>query len=161
VIEIIIMRHGHALSADEDPERGLSPAGRSDTARVARFLAEAGVAVDRIQHSGKKRAAETAEILREKISGKPVVERRRGLSPTDSVEEIASELESLEENVALVGHLPHLNLLLVKLLDSPGAPEFGTSTAVHLRRKSSGWELVALYQPRSSSSSSSSSKPKK
>ena len=44
-MRLYLVRHGDAVSSDLDPARPLSAAGRAEAARMARFLAEAGVRV--------------------------------------------------------------------------------------------------------------------
>jgi len=145
--DVVIMRHGHALSAGEDPERGLSEEGRLESREVAGRLAAAGVRVDQVLHSGKKRARETAEILSEAIGGGANPQRRGGLEPFDFVEGMAMELGGVSAATAVVGHLPHLDRLLARLLRRSDAPTLGTSYAAHLRRSGASWELIALYRP--------------
>jgi len=147
MIDFIIMRHGMALPADEDSERGLSEEGRSDSRRVAGRLAAAGVRVERVVHSGKKRARETAEIVGAKIAPGVSIERIRGLEPHDRVDEIASELEGGLVGTAVIGHLPHLDHLLARLLRGSAPPTLGTSCAAHLRRSGSSWKLADVHRP--------------
>ncbi len=145
--EVVIMRHGHAMPTEVDPDRGLSETGRYDSIYVADQLAASGVRVQRILHSGKKRAAETAEILTERVGRGASVEMRSGLDPNDETEAIAAELTASPDNVAVVGHLPHLEILLIRLIGKERAPRLGTSCAVHLSRESESWTLVGRYAP--------------
>jgi phosphohistidine phosphatase len=145
--EVVIMRHGHAMPTETDPDRGLSETGRYDSIYVADQLAAEGVRVQRILHSGKKRAAETAEILTERVGRGASVEKRSGLDPNDTTEAIAAELAAAPDNIAIVGHLPHLEILLVRLLGKERAPRLGTSSAVHIARDGESWTLVGRYAP--------------
>jgi phosphohistidine phosphatase len=63
-MRLFLVQHGNALLKDVDPERGLSESGKQDVANVVAFLARGSVQVERIFHSGKKRAWETAELFR-------------------------------------------------------------------------------------------------
>lgn len=145
--DVVIMRHGHAMPTEADPDRGLSETGRYDSIYVADQLAAAGVRVRKILHSGKKRAAETAAILTERVGPGAPVEARGGLGPNDEVEAIAAELEAETESVAVVGHLPHLEILLVRLLGKGSAVSLGTSCAVHLKRDGTSWTAIGRYAP--------------
>ena len=62
------MRHGEALSPQQDPERGLTDAGKLKIKRVANHLSEMDVTFKHVFHSKKKRARETAEIMTQAIS---------------------------------------------------------------------------------------------
>ena len=147
MMDVILMRHGHALSPEFDPERGLSEDGRIESERVAARIASDGIRVDRIVHSVKKRAEETARILQKEIAPGLKIERRKGLAPNDSIGDIALEIEKTDLSVAIVGHLPHLPALLAALLDWKDAPLIGTSCAVHLRKSDNIWSVVSAYSP--------------
>ena len=59
------MQHGEALAAEVDPVRPLSDRGQESVMAVAGHAAVRGVRIDRIVHSGKVRAEQTALILAE------------------------------------------------------------------------------------------------
>ena len=145
--DFIVMRHGEANPPGADPERGLTDDGRADAARTAERIAGGGVRVDRIVHSGKKRAAETAEILHRRIGSSGEPEVLAGLHPGDAVENAAGEMEKSRVGMAVVGHLPHLGRLIARLLDWEKEPHLRTAEAVHLRRTEAGWEAVRVYSP--------------
>lgn len=62
-MKLYLMRHGEALSPQQDPERGLTDNGKLKISHVANHLKEMGVTFKHIFHSKKKRARETAEII--------------------------------------------------------------------------------------------------
>ena len=62
-MSLYLMQHGEACTKDVDPERPLTDMGRADVERVALLLKQTGVGIDRILHSGKLRAAQTAQII--------------------------------------------------------------------------------------------------
>ena len=51
-----LVQHGEAHPEEVSPERELTPRGRSDVERVAALLANGGVRVAKVYHSGKTRA---------------------------------------------------------------------------------------------------------
>jgi phosphohistidine phosphatase SixA len=69
-VRVYLVQHGLAESADDDPLRPLTGEGADDVSRVARLAtSRLGVQAERIVHSGKTRARETAEIwLRYSVS---------------------------------------------------------------------------------------------
>lgn len=108
------MQHGAATSAEEDPSRPLTAAGRAGVDRVASRARTAGVRVDRCLHSGKLRAEQTARILGDAVGAS--VETRAGLDPSDPVQPIADWLQAQARvapgsAIAVVGHLPFLDRL--------------------------------------------------
>lgn len=117
------MQHGEAVPADEDPDRPLTDQGRVSVGLVSGHAAACGVRIDRVLHSGKLRAEQTAGILAAALGSAPA-ERRRGLAPNDEVEPMAAWLAGLGESgaVAIVGHLPFLDRLASLLVSGdPGA----------------------------------------
>ena len=55
-MKLYLTQHGLAVAKDVDPERPLSEQGRRDVRRLVDFLADAGVRVKQVLHSGKTRA---------------------------------------------------------------------------------------------------------
>jgi phosphohistidine phosphatase len=111
-VELYLMQHGEAVAAEIDPQRPLSPQGVRSVRDVAGRAAASGVQIDRIVHSGKARAAQSAQILADALACTDVSEVV-GLAPNDSVEDAASRLIGTEADasVAVVGHLPFLDRL--------------------------------------------------
>ncbi|MBM3319212.1 MAG: phosphohistidine phosphatase SixA [Candidatus Eisenbacteria bacterium] len=145
--DIVIMRHGHAMPSDTDPDRGLTETGIADSIYVADQLAAAGIRVERILHSGKTRARQTAEILTDRVGRSAAIEVRKGLDPNDEIDAIAQELSSIEEDIAVVGHLPHLELLLTRLVGKEYALKLPPAAAVHLKREGIAWSFHGRYKP--------------
>ena len=120
---LYLVQHGIAKSEAEDPERSLTEAGAAVVERMADWAARIGLVIDRIRHSGKRRAEQTASILARRLKPAQGVAAIGGLNPGDDVRATAKSLQSDQGQVMLVGHLPHLsrlaNLLLV------GDPEGG------------------------------------
>ena len=113
---IYLVQHGEAKSKEEDPERSLTDKGRRDVEKVAAWAAQTGLRIEQIRHSGKRRAAETAEIFAEKLNLKKNVIAVSGIAPNDDVESIANILEQEGQFIMIVGHLPFLNRLASRLL---------------------------------------------
>lgn len=106
---IYLARHGEAVSLEKNPERPLSQEGKAEVEKMAHLLETMGLKVNKIMHSGKKRAEETAGIFSENLcDGKTFVSK--GLKPNDSVEEFFKKLKN-EDKVMYVGHLPFMERL--------------------------------------------------
>ena len=82
---LYLVQHGEALAEDVDPERSLYAEGRVEVERIAEVARGYRVRVFRIEHSGKKRAVQTAEILAAALQPPGGVARRAGINPMDSV----------------------------------------------------------------------------
>jgi len=116
---LYLVQHGVALAEDVDPERSLSPEGRADTERIAAVAKNYAVRVSRIEHSGKKRAAQTAEILAAALQPPDGVEARAGINPMDDVAAVAGQVRA-DADLMLVGHLPFLEKLASYLITGSG-----------------------------------------
>jgi phosphohistidine phosphatase len=112
---LYLVQHGKSLSKEQDPEKGLSEQGLRDVEGIADVARAYGVKVSRIQHSGKKRARQTAELFASALNPEQGVHERNGLNPLDDVTIIAGDLSS-EENLMLVGHLPFMEKLTSYLI---------------------------------------------
>ncbi len=115
-MRLYLVQHALAKPKDEDPERPLSDQGRVDIDRMAIFLAESDVAVGSIQHSGKTRAAQTAQVLAERLQAVAGVSVAEGLKPVDNPAPWAERLKGGREDLMLVGHLPFMARLAALLV---------------------------------------------
>ena len=113
---VYLVQHAEAKPREEDPQRPLSDQGRSDIQKVATFLGDRGIPVSRIIHSGKLRARQTAETLAERLKATGGASETDGLAPLDDPAVWAGRLSELDENLMLVGHLPHMGKLAALLV---------------------------------------------
>jgi len=156
-MHLYLVQHAEAKREEEDPERPLTEKGRDDIARVSRFVAQHAVPrVVRILHSGKTRARQTAEILADHFRPPGGLQQQDGLAPLDDPRIIARLLAESSEDLALVGHLPHLSKLSGLLLcgnEGRMPVEFTMGGIVALARDASGvwsvrWAIVPDVLPR-------------
>ena len=140
-------QHGLAVDKSENPERPLSETGIKQTEAIAKHLSIAGIAVNHIFHSGKLRAAQTAEIFAGaiKLSSTSAVD---GLSPNDDVTLLA---QNLNINHALyIGHLPHLEKLVAYLVtgnENSNIIKFQNSAVVCLEKFENHYQLKWYLTP--------------
>ena len=59
---LFLVQHGISASKDIDPEKGLTNQGRVETERIAQVAKGYMIKVEKIVHSGKKRAGQTATV---------------------------------------------------------------------------------------------------
>lgn len=147
---LVLLRHGEAVSETIDAARPLSQRGRRETERIARWVVAAGLRVNEIRHSGKRRAAETAQIMAEELRPSGGVSVVEGLFPDDDVVAVAQNLERLTQPILLVGHLPFLGRLAAHLL-ADGATEthvlFPPSGLAAFGKEGGRWVLLAVVSP--------------
>lgn len=115
-MKIYLVQHGESAPKDVIPDRPLTQAGQEDVRHIAAALGRAEVKVDRLIHSGKLRALQTAEILAAEVAP--------GLEPG-----ISDQINPLDEpagfdwqgtcagnDTMLVGHLPFMAKLVSYLV---------------------------------------------
>ncbi len=107
---LYLVQHGKCLSKDIDPERRLSSDGIAEVTRIAEDARDYGIEVSCIQHSGKKRAEQTAQIFASFLNPEDGVQQRADINPLDDVIPVARKMAS-EENLMLVGHMPFMEYL--------------------------------------------------
>lgn len=143
-LSLILVQHGLAQPPTEGAEPELTAEGRQVVKRVAAWATYAEVQVDRIRHSGKLRAAQTAELLAHALGPPEGIQQVSGLKPMDDVRPVAESFGSENGSSMLVGHMPHLARLAGLLL--AGDPEsrpiiFRNAGLVCLERDGQEWGL--------------------
>jgi phosphohistidine phosphatase len=119
--------------------------------RIADFLGRSGVRPTRIEHSGKTRARQTAEILAAALTSHGGEVARGGIAPKDPVGPVAEEAERWSGDAMLVGHLPFMGKLTSQLLygsESADAVAFQPGSVACLERgDEGGWTLAWMLRP--------------
>jgi len=149
-MRLYLVQHARAKSREEDAERPLSDAGMADAHRMGEFLAShGGVHPYRIMHSGKLRAAQTAETLAGRL-GMDHAEPVPDLEPMADPGIWSAHLEAMYEDVMIVGHLPHVgrlaSLLVTGNLDQD-VVRYQPGTVVCLRREEGVWHVEWMLTP--------------
>jgi phosphohistidine phosphatase len=149
---IYLVQHGEAVPEQIDPERPLSGHGAEDIERLAGFLAHQGVSVNRVLHSGKTRARQTAEMLATAVLPEGDSEAVEGLKPRDPAAQFARELDRHAGDLLVVSHLPFLSKLAAQMIsdrDDPPCLSFTPGTLVSLEpRPEGGWVASLVLPPR-------------
>ena len=144
-MKVYLVRHGEAVSSQFDPQRPLSEQGLADIRKVASFIKPLEISVEHIWHSGKLRAAQTAEKLAESVSVKKDCSAHKNLMPNDVVTIIADELEAYDTDLMIVGHLPflaYLTSLLTAGKETSNIVAFDAGAIACLNRRGSGqWQI--------------------
>jgi len=139
-MDLYLVQHAKSKAKEEDPERPLTDEGREEIEKMAIFAGKnCGIEVRKIIHSGKLRAKQTAEILAGKLRPPEGCEEADGLDPMAEPSTWARKIEDIDENIMLVGHLPHLGNLAGVLLYGDAAKNpinFHNSAIIRLVRNS-------------------------
>ena len=135
-MRIYLAQHGSAVEESVDPARPLSEEGRGEALKVAWALNRAAVKPAAICHSGKLRAAQTAELFAAELGVDDLTERK-DLKPKADPAVLAAGFDDACDGVLFVGHLPHLQRLVV----------FRNAGVVCLERGGPGWSLAWYLTP--------------
>jgi phosphohistidine phosphatase len=148
---LYLVRHGDAKRSEEDPLRPLSNNGVKEVNKIAAYASGKGVRVNRIFHSGKLRAEQTAQILFRHLQPEKAISDADGLAPMDDPRIWFNRISGMEEDIMLVGHLPYMSVLSDLLLSGgKGRSQLGFNTGgtACLSRDSNGkWKLEWMVNP--------------
>jgi len=147
-MKLYLVQHAEAKREEEDPARPLTERGLEDSRGLAESLASFGVKVNRILHSGKTRALQTAQAIAERL--KPAeLSKGEALDPLADPALWAASLGRIDEDLMLVGHMPHLGKLCSLLLcgDERLRVGFDPGSAICLEREAGRWTLRWVFTP--------------
>jgi phosphohistidine phosphatase len=150
-VKLYLAQHGTALAKTVDPARSLSEEGRRDVQAMAKFLQGAGIQVERVWHSGKRRAEQTAQLLAKAVAPHVTPVRVKGINPDDSVDRFISDADVWEQDTLVVGHLPFVSRLVAWLTVADPEREivgFLPASVVCLeRRDTDAWTVLWMLRP--------------
>ena len=124
---LILMRHGEAERPNavvDDFDRSLDEAGRAESRRMGRALAEAGFAPDLALVSAARRTLETWAGVAAAFADDVAVEQSRGLYAASAVTLSAAVTEAAgrAQTIMLVGHNPGIHQYAAHLAQQAEAP---------------------------------------
>jgi len=150
-MNIYLVQHGEAVSKDIDSDRPLSDQGVKDIEKMAVFLGAAGIQVDRILHSGKTRARQTAELFANRLLSGDQIDSVPDINPNDPVQVFAEGINDWPEDTMVVGHLPFMARLVSYLLtgqDNVTLVTYTPGSVVCLELNNDlQWSLLWMHRP--------------
>lgn len=126
---LLLVRHAIAEDGLDDDARAISDKGRRRFRKVVEALDGLGVKLDRVVHSPKLRALQTAELMTPLLRQEGTTEVLDLLADLPGAD-LLRAVEEYEGDVALVGHQPYLGRLLAWLVT--GRPS--SETAFELKK---------------------------
>jgi len=114
-MSLFLVQHGLSLPKDRDPDKGLSDVGREETGRIALVAKGYKIPVQKIVHSGKNRAGQTAGIYSDAFALTTPLQMISGINPMDDVRNFAASILP-RENWMVVGHMPFMERLVSFLI---------------------------------------------
>ena len=115
-MKLYLVQHAEACAKGVDPKRSLTDKGRDDVDRLAGFLEHIDVRVERVIHSGKLRALQTAERLAGAIAPGVDLEESGLINPNDNPGAFDWQSGSWDRDTLIVGHLPFMARLVSHLV---------------------------------------------
>ncbi len=149
---LYLVRHAEAEEGEVDDERPLSEHGWAEARKVSGYAAQhLAIEVDRVLHSRKTRARQTAQVLADALEFTPTLEEVDALDPEADPHEWAERLADGHKDVLLVGHVPHVERLAALLLcgdDDRPVVTFQTGSILCLERREGGaWSVRWMVVP--------------
>lgn len=122
-MHITLIRHAHAVDAEENPERPLSKRGRAQVRALAAFLKKSGTfQPEEFWHSPLLRSRETAELLARGLRLDAPFTLIPEIEPEGDPRAIMRRIKAAAHPLAIVGHEPHLSALATLLVTGRVAP---------------------------------------
>jgi len=151
VVLLYLVRHAEAKKEGEDPARGLTDKDFRDISLIALFAHDQGVEVNRIYHSGIKRAQQTAQALADQVRPKEGVSEADWLAPMDDPKIWEERLSHMHGDIMLVSHLSYLAKLASSLVcgdSGKNVVDFTMAGIVCLKRLDDGhWAVKWMVTP--------------
>ncbi|MBS0287899.1 MAG: phosphohistidine phosphatase SixA [Proteobacteria bacterium] len=151
-MKLYLVRHGEAYSNEERFERPLNPRGQNEVLQIANFLKNDHCMVDKIYHSEKLRAIETAEIIANTLDLTNKLQMLPSLDPDEDVYKLIGDIHEFTQNILMVGHLPNLALLASFMINgniTTPSLSFLTATTACFELDNSAWKLKWSIDPQS------------
>ena len=150
-MKLYLVQHGECISDKVDPDKPLSDKGTSDIKNLGTFLKAGSIKVEKIFHSSKTRAIQSAKILAEHICTEKEVQVLNNINPNDPVDNLINELETWNQDTAIVGHLPYLSklvsMLVTKNLEKTVVNYIQGSICCLEKNDSGEWSICWMIRP--------------
>lgn len=151
-MKVYLVHHVDALSAEQDPQRHISPMGQRQADRLGERLRALGVSPVRILHSDKQWTIDTAERIAAKL-GMPerTAKAAYPINTGDPVAPFIAEIQSAAGDVMMCGHVDYLLRCASKLVcgdESCKVVEFkpGNGTIACIEGKGSDWAITFVWR---------------
>lgn len=149
-MKLYLVQHGQAAAKELDPARPLTEQGKEDIERLAEFLRQTELRVERVLHSGKLRARQTAELLADVLAPGLTPETSGLLNPNDNPKAFDWQSESWDRDVLVVGHLPFLAKLVAHLVagnENLPVAALQPGSMICLERIEGHWQIAWMVRP--------------
>ena len=151
-MKVYLVHHVDALSAEQDPQRHISPKGRDQADRLGTRLRALDVAPARILHSDKQWTIDTAERVAAKLGAESKTAKAAyPINTGDPVAPFVAEIASANGDIMMCGHVDYLLRAASRLVcgnEKQKVVEFkpGNGTAVCLEGQGDEWVVSYAWR---------------
>jgi phosphohistidine phosphatase len=151
-MKVYLVHHVDALSAEQDPQRHISPKGREQADRLGARFSTLGVAPVRILHSDKQWTIDTAERIAAKLGAEDkTVKTAYPINTDDPLAPFLAEIANARGDIMMCGHVDYLLRAASQLVcgdEKRKVVEFkpGNGTAVCLEGEGKDWVITFAWR---------------
>ena len=151
-MKVYLVHHTDALSAEQDPQRHISPMGRDQADRLGMRFRALGVAPVRILHSDKQWTIDTAERIAAKLGAEgKTAKTAYPINTGDPLAPFMAEIAAAGGDIMMCGHVDYLLRSAAQLVcgdETRKVVEFkpGNGTAVCLEREGGNWAITYAWR---------------
>jgi phosphohistidine phosphatase len=151
-MKVYLVHHADALSAEQDPQRHISPKGREQSDRLGTRFRQLGVSPVRILHSDKQWTIDTAERIAARLGAEDKTARAAyPINTDDPVAPFVAEIGKSSGDIMMCGHVDYLLRAASQLVcgdEKRKVVEFkpGNGTAVCLEGKGDEWVVSYAWR---------------
>ena len=151
-MKVYLVHHVDALSAEQDPQRHISPKGREQADRLGTRLKALGVAPAKILHSDKQWTIDTAERIAAKLgTADKTAKTTYPINTGDPVAPFMAEIAKGGGDVMMCGHVDYLLRAASQMVsgdEKRKVVEFkpGNGTAVCLEGEGKNWHIAYAWR---------------
>ena len=151
-MKVYLVHHVHALTAEQDPQRHISPQGRAEADRLGTRLRALGVAPARILHSEKQWTIDTAQRVAARLGMEDrAAKAAYPINTNDPVAPFIAEIKAAQGDIMMCGHVDYLLRSASALVcgdEKRKVVEFkpGNGTAVCLENEGKNWFVTYAWR---------------
>ena len=151
-MKVYLVHHVDALSAEQDPQRHISPKGREQADRLGARLAALGASPVRILHSDKQWTIDTAQRIAAKLGLEDrTAQAAYPINTGDPVQPFIDEIESVKGDIMMCGHVDYLLRAASKLVcgdEKCKVVEFkpGNGTIACIEGEGNDWAITFVWR---------------
>ena len=151
-MKVYLVHHVDALSAEQDPQRHISPKGCEQADRLGTRLRALGVAPVRILHSDKQWTIDTAVRIAAKLGAEDnTAQAAYPINTGDPVAPFMAEIAAAGGDIMMCGHIDYLLRAASRLVcgdETRKVVEFkpGNGTLVCFEGKSNDWVITCAWR---------------